>query len=224
MTGAPPEDPISVLIVDDHQLVREGLALLLRNSGLGRLYEASNGREAVRVALESRPRVVLMDILMPHMDGIEACRQIKEGLPGAAVVMLTTYDDAALLRRALEAGASGYLLKGSSRAVLLDAIKAAASGISAIDTGILARMGAELAASDLSEEERISLESLSPRETAILACIARGMTNAQIAQTFSYSVGTIKNATQSIITKLGVSDRVQAAVLAARAGLLSQEP
>jgi DNA-binding NarL/FixJ family response regulator len=209
--------------VDDHRLIREGLLALLRESSLVVPFEAASGREAVRIAQETKPQVILMDIMMPEMDGIEACRQIKAKLPSTAVLMLTTYEDTALLKRALEAGASGYLLKGSSRAALVNAIRTVVSGNSVIDSSLLARVSREIAASGLDDDERRRLASLSPRETAILQSIAAGRTNEEIALAVNYSVGTVKNAVQAIIVKLGVSDRVQAAVLAARAGLLSRD-
>lgn len=212
---------IKVLIVDDHPVVREGLRAMLRSPGINVVGDASSGREAIERARELRPDVVLMDVKMPEMDGLAATRELKAQFPTTTVVVVTSYDTRDYLRKALEAGASGYLIKGASREKLIQAVKMARTGESLVDAELLTGLFAEpdtIPASGATTSGP-TLSMLSPREMEALEHLTRGLTNKEIAREMHYSVGTVKNVVQSIIVKLGVSDRTQAAVFAVRAGL-----
>jgi RNA polymerase sigma factor (sigma-70 family) len=215
---------VGILIVDDHPVVREGLRALVRARDMQVVGEAAGGQEAVELARRLRPDVVLMDIRLPDMDGFAATAAIKQELPRTAVIMVTSYESREYLERALEVGASGYVLKGMPREAYLEAIRTVRAGGSIIEARMLAQLvrqqrPPEEPADELSQ----ALASLSPREREVLRLIARGLTNKEIAQQIHYSLGTVKNVVRRIIDKLGVSDRTQAAVLAARAGLTDGE-
>jgi len=225
-TGArpAPEKPITVLIADDHPMVRAGLHALLNNRCVVPVGEATNGSEAVQMAKELNPDVVLMDIRMPDMDGLEATQLIKQEVPAASVIIITSYESRDYLRRAIEAGASGYMLKGMPKDALLEGIKLVKSGGSLIDAKLLSELLQQMGLRDsLRRTEYGALsEALAPRERDILQLVVQGLTNKEIAREMHYSVGTVKNVVQRIIEKMGASDRTQAAVLAVRAGLDSR--
>lgn len=205
----------SVLIVDDHPVVREGLKAMLNVEGIVVAGEARTGAEAVEKAMELNPNVVLMDVNMPDMDGLEATRRLKEKAPLSRVIIVTGVDSRDYLRQAIAAGAVGYLVKGMTREVLVQAVLLVEQGGSLIDATTLAQMANE---GEWGEGATEGLEALSPREREVMGYLVRGLTNKEIAQEMSYSVGTVKNAVQRIIEKLGVADRTQAAVYAVRAG------
>jgi len=216
------ETAITVVIADDHPLLRQGLQIMLRRGGIECLGEASTGREAVKLVSELAPDVVLMDIAMPDMDGLEATARIKEQSPGTPVVIITGQESKELLRRAIQAGATGYIPKWSSPDTLVEAIKLVKAGGSLIDAKLLAELLQELGTEESTRAPAKDgpLATLSPGERQVLELIASGSTNKEIAQETHRSVGTVKNVVQRIIEKLGVSDRTQAAVLAVRSGLL----
>ena len=211
---------ITVLIADDHPMVREGLCSMLDAEGIEIVGEAVNGAEAVEKAQQLNPDVVLMDVRMPDMDGLAATEIVKQGSPETSVIVITSYESKDYLRRALEAGASGYILKGMSRDRLIEAIRLVRSGGSLIDARLLSdllkEMGVEGSRFQGAEG---ALEALSAREREVLQLLVGGLTNKEIASEMHYSVGTVKNVVQRVIEKLGVSDRTQAAVCAVRAGL-----
>lgn len=211
---------ITVLIADDHPMVREGLRSMLSAGGVDVVGEAASGSEAIERVEQLGPEVILMDVRMPDMDGLAATEIIKDRFPGSSVIVITSYESKDYLRRAIEAGAAGYLLKGMSRDRLIDAIRLVKGGGALIDSRLLAEMLKEMGV----EETRFQgvegvLEALTPREEEVLQLLVRGLTNKEIAAEMQYSMGTVKNVVQRVIEKLGVSDRTQAAVYAVRAGI-----
>ena len=212
---------IKVLIVDDHPVVREGLRAMLKSPGISVVGEARGGGEAVERTRELNPDVVLMDVKMPDMDGIAATQAIKAQQRATSVIMITSFETKDYLRRAIEAGAAGYLVKGSSREALIQAVKVVREGGSLVDASLLSQLFGGHGSGEWVEGDTrdVALASLSPRELQSLKLLSRGLTNKEIAQEMHYSVGTVKNVVQRIIEKLGVSDRTQAAVYAVRGGL-----
>ena len=212
---------ITILIADDHSMVREGLRSMLNAPGFQVVGEASNGREAVSKAEACDPDVVLMDIRMPDMDGIEALRAIKSTQSHIQVIMVTTYRSTAYLLRALAAGAAGFVLKDISRDALLATVRTVAAGTTGIDRQFLQRALRNLQEADEPSMENMELsEALTPRETDVLWLIAEGLTNLAIAQALDLSPGTVKSYVQSILQKLDATDRTHAAVKAIRMGLV----
>jgi len=212
---------ISVLIADDHPMVREGLRAMLDAEGIAVVGEASTGQEAVQAVQELNPDVVLMDVRMPDMDGLAATEVVKQESPHTSIIIVTSYESKEYLRRAVEVGAAGYILKGMSRESLIDAIHLVRGGGSLVDARLLAELLREMGIQGSRFEAAAEgvLESLTPRERDVLQLLVRGLTNKEIAQEMHYSVGTVKNVVQRVIDKLGVSDRTQAAVCAVRAGI-----
>ena len=208
---------IQVLVTDDHRVVRRGLRGFLElDPELEVVGEASNGEEAVELAHSLKPDVVLMDLLMPVMDGIEATGKIRRELPEVEVVALTSVLEDASVTGAIKAGAIGYLLKTTDADELCEAIRAAAAG--------QVRLAPE-AAARLMHEVRVpeSPEALTERETEVLELIARGKTNNQIARELFIGEATVKSHVHSILSKLNVSSRTQAALYAVNAGLVSAD-
>jgi NarL family two-component system response regulator LiaR len=208
---------IRVLIVDDHAVVREGLNLFLgeESDEIDVVGEAADGVEAVEAAKRLKPDVVLMDVLMPRRDGIEALREMVAAGLGSRVLMLTTFSEDSQVHDAIQAGAIGYLLKDVSRPDLLAAIRAAADGKPTLHPEAQARLMRKLT----SQPEPSPLNELTDRERDVLRLIARGSSNKAIAKTLFLSVGTVKGYVSAILAKLGVTDRTQAALIAVRHGL-----
>jgi DNA-binding NarL/FixJ family response regulator len=208
---------IRVLIVDDHAVVREGLNLFLGEEAdeIEVVGEAADGQEAVDAAKRLRPDVILMDVLMPRRNGIEALRDIVDAGIGSRILMLTTFSEDAQVHDAIQAGATGYLLKDVSRSDLLRAIHAAAEGKPTLHPEAQSRLMRKLT----TQPERSPLDALTDRERDVLQLIARGSSNKAIAKTLFLSVGTVKGYVSSILAKLEVTDRTQAALLAVRHGL-----
>ena len=202
---------LKVLIVDDHPVVRMGLkAALEPEDDVEVVGEADSAVEAMRVARESPPDVILMDVRMPEVDGIEACRIFRDQFPDTKVVMLTSYGEAEAVRASILAGASGYLLKNTGRADLLKAVRAVAAGESLLDPAVTARVLKEL--KELIEQERDrETEILSEREREVLSLVAAGKTNKEIAAELTISENTARNHVSRIMEKLGVSTRTKAA-------------
>ena len=221
---APAARPVRVCLVDDQRLIRDGLRLLLElEGGLEVVAEAGDGATALEVATEARPDVVLMDIRMPGMDGVEATRRLLERWPGARVIILTTFDDDAYIFDALRVGALGYLLKDVSGAELAAAVREVARGGALIQPSVARKVLAEFSrlAPDLAHPRPASLEPLTGREQEILEGIARGLSNKEIAVRLSLTEGTVKNYISVIFQKLGVQDRTQAAIKARELRLIN---
>ena len=210
-------EPIRVLIVDDHAVVREGLrAFLELQEGIEVAGEAEDGREALQAASRLHPDVILMDLVMPELDGVAAMRSLREQVPNARVIVLTSFLDDDKLLPALRSGAAGYLLKNASPQELVRAVRAAHAGEALIDTVVAARLVETLAADGGVEP----LDRLTPREREVLVLIGRGFSNKLIARELQLSEKTVKTHVGHVLAKLGVTDRTQAAVIAVRAGLV----
>jgi two-component system, NarL family, response regulator LiaR len=210
-------EPIRVLIVDDHAVVREGLrAFLALQDGIEVAGEAADGEEALEAAARLRPDVILMDLVMPRLDGVAAMRALRERLPRTRVIVLTSFLDDDKLLPALRAGAAGYLLKNADPQELVRAVHAAHAGEALLDPVVAARLVETLAADGVEEP----LDRLTPREREVLVLIAHGFANKRIAQELAVSEKTVKAHVSHVLAKLGVSDRTQAAVFAVRAGLV----
>ncbi len=225
MPPAPPQQPIRVLIADDQALVRDGFGMILSTQpDLDLVGEAADGAEAIATARELRPDVVLMDVRMPGVDGIEAtsviCRETD-----AKVLVLTTFDLDEYVYDALRAGASGFLLKDMRRAELVDAVRVVAAGEALLAPTVTRRLIADV----VSRGERPALSApadgtplsaLTARETDTLRQVARGLSNAEIARELYVTEHTVKTHVSSLLSKLGLRDRVQAVVLAYESGLV----
>jgi NarL family two-component system response regulator LiaR len=219
MTSATPVHPIRVLIVDDHLVVRRGLcALLATEPDIRVVGEAANGREAVEHADRERPDVVLMDLLMPEMDGVEATWRILEHHPGIHVLVLTSYGTDEKLFPAVKAGAVGYLLKDAGPEAIVRAIRQAANGHSSLDPSVARRLLREFSHHD---DVQAPQEPLTPREVDVLRLIARGLSNDEIAAKLAVSEPTVRTHVSNLLAKLHLKNRTQAALYALRAGLAS---
>jgi two-component system, NarL family, response regulator LiaR len=218
--GPEPSGP-SVVLVDDHDLFRSGLRTLLEDQGVHVVAEAATGREALRQVRELAPEVVLMDLSMPDMGGVEATREIARVAPLTRVVVLTISDRDGDILEAVLAGACGYLLKDSSIQDLMRGISAAALGESLISPQIAAKVLRELRAARPASKasERVRTE-LTERELEVLRLIANGKDNAQIAADLHISSKTVKNHISNILMKLQIENRIQAAVYAVRSGIV----
>jgi DNA-binding NarL/FixJ family response regulator len=220
-------DKIKVLLADDHPVVREGLQTMLATTpDIEVVAEASDGLDAIEKANEHQPHVILMDLRMPNLDGLEATRRIKSQLASTSVIILTVYDNDAYIVDAVRAGAGGYLLKDASRDLLIHTIRAVNSGGMLIKTSLLrqAILSTAGATGDQSKEKHIDAmasNGLTHRERDVLRLVIEGQSNKEIGRSLSISEDTAKKHVQTILSKLGVSDRTQAAVKAVRAGLVA---
>ena len=211
---------IRIMIVDDHEVVRSGLkAILEPEEDLEVVGEASSGNEAVEKVPLLDPDLVLMDVRMEEMSGIEACRLIKSVHPQVNVLMLTSFGDEEAVMAAIMAGASAYLLKNVGRTELIRAIRGVAAGQNLLDPAVTKRVMERLAQLSTREEER-EVEGLSGREKQVLALVARGSTNKEIGEILVISEHTARNHVSHILDKLGLTRRSEAAVFAAEHGLL----
>jgi DNA-binding NarL/FixJ family response regulator len=225
VSAAPDQpQPPRVVIADDQTLVRSGFRMILNASGIPVVAEAADGREAIAAVLKHRPDVVLMDIRMPEMDGLEATRQILASRPGQdiRIIILTTFDLDQYVYAALAAGASGFLLKDVSPEHLVAAVQLVRSGDALLSPSITRRLverfaGHQPAARELSAD----VSALTPRELEVLGLIARGMSNHELATELTLSEATVKTHVARILAKLQLRDRVQAVVLAYEIGLVS---
>ena len=211
-------EPIRVLIVDDHEVVRDGLITILgRENDFTVVGEAKNGLEAIEKAQELKPDVLLMDLRMPELDGVEAMRRIREDNPDVKFIVLTTYDSDEYIFDAIEAGAKGYLLKDASRDELFQAVRAVYRGESIIQPGVAARI-----LDRFSQLSRQAVDSggLSERELEVLRLISRGAANKEIGASLSISESTVKTHVANIFQKLDVNDRTDAVTQALKKGII----
>jgi DNA-binding NarL/FixJ family response regulator len=217
---------IRVVLVDDDALMRAGLEAILSSDGAIEVVgEASDGRDAVERVRELRPDVVLMDVRMPGLDGIAATREIVATMPETRVVILTTFEDDEYIFGALTAGASGFLLKRTSPELLLEAIKAVAAGDSLLSPSVTRRVIDRMAALPSAEavlDRRV--DRLTAREREVLEQLARGLSNAEIAEALVIEESTVKTHVKRILMKLGLRDRVQAVIFAYESGLTRPGP
>ncbi len=209
---------IRLLLADDHRMLREGLRRSLDELGFTIVGEARNGAEAVDLAAAVQPDVVLMDVTMPELDGVEATRQLKSRLPGTFVIMLTMHADQDVLAEAIRAGANGYLVKDCSTDEIASAIDAVVLGETALSPRLAASMLAEVRRQDsASQNDRI----ITPREEEVLQLIADGCSTPEVAEQLFISQKTVKNHLASIYQKLDARDRTQAVLQAVRMGIVS---
>ncbi len=209
------EEPIRVLIVDDHEVVRMGLRTLLeRRPHFLVVGEAGSVAEAIQAARRTKPHVVIMDVRLPDGSGVEACRDIKQDDPQVQVIMLTAFADDDALFGSIMAGAAGYILKQARSQALVEAIERAARGESLLDPSVTAQVLQRLR--QLASGQKDEMASLSPQERRILALIADGKTNREIAAELYLSEKTVKNYVSSILSKLQLKRRSQAAAFLAR--------
>ncbi|KAA3642733.1 MAG: DNA-binding response regulator [Chloroflexi bacterium] len=209
-------DTIRILITDDHPVVREGLAgMLTGQDDFEVVGMAENGEMAVRLYASLKPDVALMDLQMPGMDGVGAIEAIKAQLPEARILVLTTYDSDAAILRAIEAGATGYLLKDTPREELFRAIRAAAKGESVLAPAV--------AASLMTQMRTPAEDNLSAREIEVLQLVAKGASNKEVGKTLHISVATVKTHLIHIFNKLGVDDRTAAVTTALEKGIIGLE-
>ena len=208
-----PEPPIRILVADDHPVVRQGLAAMIaRQPGMTVVGEAANGREVVDLFREHRPDVTLMDLRMPQLDGVEAIAVIRAQFAAARIVVLTTYDSDEDIYRGLRAGAMAYLLKDALPEELLEAIRAVHAGRRRIPPEVAAKL-----------TERMNSPKLTARELEVLRLVVVGHTNKEIGVALSIGEGTVRAHLNNILSKLGASDRTQAATLAIKRGIVRLE-
>jgi DNA-binding NarL/FixJ family response regulator len=208
---------IKLLIADDHELIRTGLASLLAGADIQIVAEAANGKDTLKLAEQHKPDVILLDIRMPDGDGLGTLEKLHAKVPDSRVVMLSTYDNPTYIARAVALGASDYVLKGSNREDLITTIEAAAAGESPCKAGELRRVAGAMKIRQVLDDDEVPLTQ---RETQVLRHVALGLSNKEIGRSLEISVETVKEHVQNILRKIAVSDRTQAAVWAVRKGLV----
>ena len=214
---------VRIVICDDQEVVREGLKKILGSDpDIEVVGTATNGSEVIELVEIHKPDLVLMDLKMPEMNGIQATHIVREKYPEIYVLILTTYDDDEWLFDAIRSGASGYLLKDTPRNELLNAIKGTIDGQTHVDPAVAGKLFARIA-QNIPNKQQMGPDILSEREMEIIKLLARGFSNADIAKQLYLSEGTVRNYTSSIFAKLEVSDRTQAAVIALRYGWVDSE-
>lgn len=221
--------PVRVLLADDEAMIRAGVcAVLAADPGIEVVAQAADGRAAVDAARAHRPDVALLDIRMPVLDGLAAAEQIRTELPGTAVAMLTTFSEEAYIARALGGGATGFLLKSGDPYELIAGVRAVAGGGAFLSPKVARHVIAELggggARLSRASAARERTAALSPREREVLALVGAGLSNADIARRLHLVEGTVKGYVSAVLDTLSVTNRVQAAIVAHEAGLVTEEP
>ena len=207
---------VRILIADDHAVVRAGLrALLEQREGFRVVAEAANGEEAIAKAQEYHPDVAVLDIRMPGLSGIEACRRVVDTVPGCRVVMLTSYAEDELLLAAIDAGASGYVLKRIGSDELIKAVERVSQGEGTLDPTMTETVFARVREANKAEDAT-AFADLTSQELAVLALVAEGLTNRQIAVRLFLGEGTVRNYVSSVLSKINVSNRAEAAIYAVK--------
>jgi DNA-binding NarL/FixJ family response regulator len=207
------------MLVDDHEVVRLGLVAALETEDhISIVAQAEDGESAVQIATTMQPDVILMDILLPGIDGIEACRQVKEASPQTSVVMLTSHTKQEAVLSAIMAGASGYVLKNTAPRAIVSAIRSAAAGESMLDPAVTGKILDQIRRLVEGHEDD-DVAELSEREREVLSLIAEGLTNTEIAERLVLSPNTVRNHVSHVLSKLGLSRRSEAAALAAKRGI-----
>ena len=209
--------PLKLLIVDDHEVVRSGLASLLADSEIEVVGEAADGRQAIELCRLHRPDVVLMDIRMPEVDGLAALESIHSEMPDTRVIVLSTYENPTYIARAVALGARDYLLKGLPRDELVASIKAVAADQPTRGSEELQRIASTMNTRSFSDDAELLLTQ---RETQVLRHLALGLSNKEVGRSLSISVETVKEHVQNILRKINCTDRTQAAVWAVRKGMV----
>lgn len=210
---------MKILVCDDQAVIRDGLEMLLNlEKDLQVIATAQDGAEAVQLAAQTYPDLILMDLKMPGTNGIEATRQIHARFPNIKVLVLTTYDDDEWVFDAIRAGASGYLLKDTPREKIIEAIRGTVAGRSFVDPAVAGKLLNQVA-SNQTQPMSLLTKKLTEREADVLRLVAKGLNNNEIANQLHLSEGTVRNHISAILGKLGVSDRTQAAVIAIQHGL-----
>ncbi|MEI7782385.1 MAG: response regulator transcription factor [Planctomycetota bacterium] len=207
---------VKVLVVDDHEIVRRGIASLIADTGIELVAEAATGEEATKLARKHKPDVVLLDVRMGKKNGLDSIRQIRSAAPNTRVVMLSAFDNTTYVARAVSAGAHDYVLKSATRKELLEALTNAAKGTSPSRSGELRRIAGAMSHRTATVNSEVPL---TPRETQVLRLIAMGLSNKEIGDSLEISIETVKEHVQNLLRKISLDDRTQAAVWAIRHGL-----
>lgn len=207
---------ITVLIADDHEIVRHGLASVFKNSEVRVVGEATTGDEAVRLARRHKPDVILLDVRFGAEDGLDAIKRIRSAAPATRVIAFSAFDNPTYVARAVSAGAHDYLLKTATRAELVSAVSDAAAGAAPTRSGELRRVATSMASKELPADADVPL---TPRETQVLRLVAMGLSNREIGDALEISIETVKEHVQNLLRKVELNDRTQAAVWAIRHGL-----
>ena len=211
---------IRVIVCDDQDVVCQGLSTILNNDPeIQVIAVAHDGQALLDLLPENQPDLILLDLKMPGMNGVQAARQIRQSFPSIHIIILTTYDDDEWLFDALHSGVQGYLLKDTSSKRIIDAIKGTMKGETFLDPAIAGKVLSSVSYQNLSVKSKNAIQ-LSERENEILGLMARGLTNADIARELFLSEGTVRNYASNLFSKLGVSDRTQAVVAGLRQGLV----
>ncbi|HEV3022031.1 MAG TPA: response regulator transcription factor [Pirellulales bacterium] len=208
---------IRLMIIDDHEVVRTGLESLVEGTEIDVVASAAGGGDAVKMVKQNKPDVVLLDIRMAQGDGLETLEELRQKYPELRVIMLSTYDNPTYVARANALGASDYVLKGSSRAQMLGAIKAAAAGEAPSQFGVMKRVASAMATRQKESDSEIALTQ---RETQVLRHLALGLSNREIGRSLKISIETVKEHVQHLLRKINATDRTQAAVWAVRKGMV----
>lgn len=211
---------MKIIICDDQAVIRDGLEMLLNlEADIEVVGTAQDGTEVIELTAQKQPDLVLMDLKMPGMNGVEATRQMRAKFPQVRVLVLTTYDDDEWVFDAIRAGAAGYLLKDAGREEIVKAIRGTLEGKAFVDPAVAGKLLGQVAAGGQRQPSSLLTDKLSEREVDVLRLLAKGLSNAEIAARLHLSEGTVRNHVSAILAKLEVADRTQAAVIAIQHGL-----